>query len=104
MAELAQAENCGVYVKLPKNMQHMHGTIPYMFYCWADPVDRLLLLKSYMVKLKINNRLLNFKCRKILQTFQALSRVQFCKLFLLQFSYVRSARGLYRLHECVEER
>ena len=54
MAELAQAENCGVYVKLPKNMQHMHGTIPYMFYCWADPVDRLLLLKSYMVKLKIN--------------------------------------------------
>ena len=35
------AESCCVYVKLPKIMQHMHGIIPYMFDCWADPVVRI---------------------------------------------------------------
>ena len=31
-----------------KIMQHMHGTIPYMFDCWADPVVHLLLVKNSM--------------------------------------------------------
>ena len=29
-------------------MQHMHGIIPNIFVYWADPVVRLLLLKSSM--------------------------------------------------------
>ena len=28
----------------------MHGIIPQLFDCWADPVARLLLLKSSMTK------------------------------------------------------
>ena len=31
-----------------KIMQPIHGIIPYMFDCWADPVFHLLLLKSSM--------------------------------------------------------
>ena len=31
-------------------IQHMHGNIPYMFDCWADPVVHLLLLKSSMAE------------------------------------------------------
>ena len=44
----AQAESCCVYVKPEKFMQHMHGKIPKLFDCWADPVPHLLLLKSSM--------------------------------------------------------
>ena len=29
-------------------MQKMHGIIPQLFDCWADPVAHLLLLKSSM--------------------------------------------------------
>ena len=29
-------------------MQQMHGIIPQLFDCWADPVAHLLLLKSSM--------------------------------------------------------
>ena len=29
-------------------MQHMHGIIPKLFDCWANPVAHLLLLKSSM--------------------------------------------------------
>ena len=50
-AGLAQAESCCVYVKPEKIMQHMHGIIPKLFYCWADPVAHLLLLKSSMTEL-----------------------------------------------------
>ena len=45
-----QAESCCVYVKPEKFMQHMHGKIPLLFDCWADPVAHLLLLKSSMAK------------------------------------------------------
>ena len=38
----AQAESCCVYVK----SENMHGIIPQLFDCWADPVGHLLLLKS----------------------------------------------------------
>ena len=48
-AVLAQAESCRVYVKPQKIMQHMHGIIPLLFDCWADPVAHLLLLKSSVV-------------------------------------------------------
>ena len=44
----AQAESCCVYVEPKKFMQHMHGIIPKLFYCWANPVAHLLLLKSSM--------------------------------------------------------
>ena len=37
-AVLAQAESCRVYVKPPKIMQNMHGIIPFMFDCWANPI------------------------------------------------------------------
>ena len=40
----AQAESYCVYVKPEKFMQHMHGIIPKLFDCWADPVAHLLLL------------------------------------------------------------
>ena len=47
-AGLAQAESFCVYVKSEKFMQHMHGMIPELFNCWADPIAHLLLLKSSM--------------------------------------------------------
>ena len=31
-------------------MQQMHGIIPQLFDCWADPVAHLLLLQSSMEK------------------------------------------------------
>ena len=34
-------------------MQHMHGIIPKLFACWADPVAHLLLQKSSMVHLVV---------------------------------------------------
>ena len=34
-------------------MQHVHGIIPFMFDCWANPVVHLLLLKSSMASLSI---------------------------------------------------
>ena len=40
-ALLAQVESCCVYVKAQKITEHMHGIIPFMFYCWADPVVHL---------------------------------------------------------------
>ena len=47
-AGLAKAETCCVYVK-PKNiMQHMHGIIPLLFDCWADPVAHPLLLNGLL--------------------------------------------------------
>ena len=49
-AILAQMVSCCVYDKPHKSYQHMHGNILYMFYFWADPVVRLLLLKSYMIR------------------------------------------------------
>ena len=33
-----------------KIMQHMHGNIPYMLDCWANPVVHLLQLTSSMVE------------------------------------------------------
>ena len=33
---------------MSNNTKIMHGVIPYMFDCWADPVVLLLLLKSSM--------------------------------------------------------
>jgi len=50
-AGFAQAESCCVYVKPEKFMQHMHDITPKLFYCWADLVAHLLLLKSSMVGL-----------------------------------------------------
>ena len=47
-AVLAQVVSCLVYDKPLKNMQHMHGIIPYIFACCANPVDHLLLLKTSM--------------------------------------------------------
>ena len=35
-------------------MQQMHGIIPQLFDCWADPVAHLLLLKSSMVRAAVN--------------------------------------------------
>ena len=32
-------------------MQNMHGNIPYMFDCWADPVAHRFPLKSSMLTL-----------------------------------------------------
>ena len=37
----AQAKICSVYVKPKKIMQHMHGIIPFMFECLANPVAHL---------------------------------------------------------------
>ena len=42
----AQVESGCVYVKPKKIMQQMHGLIPQLFDCWADPVAHLLLLKK----------------------------------------------------------
>ena len=50
-AVLAQAESCCVYVKPKKCMQNIHDIIPYVFYCWANPVVHRLLLKSSMLSL-----------------------------------------------------
>ena len=44
----AQAKSCCVCVKPKKIMQQMHGIIPQLFDCWADPVAHLFLLKSSM--------------------------------------------------------
>ena len=44
----AQAKSYCVCVKPPKIMLHMHGIIPQLFDCWANPVAHLLLLKSSM--------------------------------------------------------
>ena len=45
---MAQVIGCCVYDKPQKNMQHMHGNIPYLFDFWADLVVHLLLQKSYI--------------------------------------------------------
>ena len=45
-----QAESCYVYVKPEKFMQHMHGIIPKLLDCWADPVAHFLLIKSSMAR------------------------------------------------------
>ena len=37
--------------KTQKIMQQMHGIIPQLFDCWADPVAHLLLLKSSTISL-----------------------------------------------------
>ena len=50
-AGTAQAKSCCVCVKPKKIMQKMHGIIPQLFDCWADPVAHLLLLKSSMATL-----------------------------------------------------
>ena len=42
----AQDVSCRAYDEPPNVMQYMHGNIPYMFDCWADPVVHLLLLKN----------------------------------------------------------
>ena len=42
----AQAESCCVYLKPEKCMHHMHGVIPQLFDCWADPVVHLLIVQS----------------------------------------------------------
>ena len=44
----AQVVSCCVYDKPKKVMQHMHGIIPFMLDCWADPVVYLLILESSM--------------------------------------------------------
>ena len=41
-----QVVSCCVYDKPIKNVFHMHGNIPYMFDCWADPVVHLQLKSS----------------------------------------------------------
>ena len=38
--------SCCVNGKPLKSMQHMHGNIPLMFDCWADPIFHMLLLKN----------------------------------------------------------
>ena len=40
---LIQVVSCCVYDKPPKNIQPMHGIIPYMFDCWPNLVVHLLL-------------------------------------------------------------
>ena len=35
--------------KMPNILQHMYGNIPYMFDCWADSVDHLILLETSML-------------------------------------------------------
>ena len=47
----AQVVSCCVCQKPPKVMQNMHGNIPYMFDCWADPVAHRFPLKSSMLTL-----------------------------------------------------
>ena len=42
--------SCCVKDKTKKYMQHMYGNIQSMFYCWANPVVHLLLLKSSIGK------------------------------------------------------
>ena len=46
---IGQSKSCCVCVKLKKIMQYVHGIIPQLFNCQADPVAHLLLLKSSMV-------------------------------------------------------
>ena len=41
-----------------KIMQHMYGTIPYLFACWADPVVHLLLLKSSCFQIALFSKIL----------------------------------------------
>ena len=62
----AQAVSCCVYFKPQNIMQHMHCIIPYMFDCWANRVDHLLLLKTSMPTLFIytlRSQILNLKDR-----------------------------------------
>ena len=43
----------------------MHGIIPYLFDCWADPVAHPLLLKSSMDYFYHQNKINNDKLYKV---------------------------------------
>ena len=65
----AKEESCCVYVKPPKIMQH-YSVGRYIFYCWADSIVHLLLLKSSMVKHKLGNNLFHAGLSEALGTFE----------------------------------
>ena len=75
---IRQAKSCFVYIKAENFMQHIHGIIPLLFDCWADPAVHLLLLKSYMPSSKIAHlRLLGAERRELSPSLSALC---FCSL------------------------
>lgn len=42
---------CVVFMTTPKDIQHMHGSIPFLFNFGTNPVVHLLLLKSFIIKI-----------------------------------------------------
>ena len=49
-AVAAQVVSCCVYDSLQKNLQYMHGNIPYLFDFCTDPFVHLGLLQSSMIQ------------------------------------------------------